>query len=509
MELKSIDKVLVIDDRIEEALPIMKALSSKGVYSLFWDTQSSTKPETPLSGIRLVILDMRVTSSNDSHIINQTLFTLLNHAISQDNGPYILCVWSKHTSEYYASFCKTIRTVRVPQPYLITSLEKKNFIRIEEDIYKDTQEQLASALSNLDSSIADEVLDIFENIPVGFEDREFDVENLLKKLDEELIKMNSLSTLLLWENTVSKAANLLVNNMARLSSIDMDWDNNIKNIIFRLALANGGKSLENNVVTNEYIMNAFSSLSQMLPDELLTQISQLKFEEDRFQLASNSSVTHLEKGLTYSIYKTSKGFKVNNCDGKEILTFKKIGEAKVVKSADRDIITKLYEKYQYTLGFANTKLLCQKSLASHPDKPGRLYVCQDKIIKDDITKHAFKNIFEEANSIELVYLDISSACDYAQNKLVRKRIVYGVKVPLRQYLMSECKTSDSLYTTPELLVGEENCRFVFSFHHISNIPTEYLNKSNLEVLEFREMFVNEIKHHLSSFISRIGIIKLD
>ncbi|WP_268624798.1 hypothetical protein [Paenibacillus alvei] len=506
MELNTINRVVIIDDQIEEALPIMKALATKGIYSLFWDGKVKNKPEVPLNGVRLVILDMRFSFATDPHIINRTLFSLLRNAISLDNGPFILCMWSKHNNEYLASFKQEIKGhSQIPQPYLITSLEKKDFINLVDTGYKESRDQLAATVSILsDASIEQKIMEIFDAFPPYSEHEEVPVNKLLNELNERLREMNALSSLLLWENKVSQAANILLNNVAKLSDAGDNWNNNIENIIQRLALANAGKSLGGSTTPAEYVSNAFASLNQMLPDELWNQMQILQIDDQKSQFNS-SNITHSINEDEYSISKINKFVVKKN--GRDHVSFSKINDNNVVEHTDKAIIEDLHNKYLRTLGFTNSKFLCQKILQDDNKKPGKLFLVDDQQIMQDIVLHTFENTTLNLDLIKLVKLDISSSCDYAQNKLRRKRILYGIKVPINLFSKPIKNLPEALYPTPELLIDDEVCIIVFSFHHISNSQIEEITAK--PILEFRELFLSDIKHYLSTFISRVGIIKLD
>ena len=276
MQENIIDKVFIIDDKYEEVLPVIQALAKKGIPTIYWNGNVDTKPEYPLSGIRLVILDMRFSFVTDSHTINTNLFNLLKNAISYENGPYILFIWSKHDNEYLEDFRADLRKEsEIPQPYLIVNMEKNKFMKTiseKNEIY----EEIASTLNTANNiEIKKEILDILENVGLSdsierIKTKENAVEELMDTLDEKLKEANALYILLIWESLVRTSASKLVNDIASFSEFDETWDNNIKTLIQHLALANAGKALGE--TAKEYIINAMSSLNHMLPDELWNQI---------------------------------------------------------------------------------------------------------------------------------------------------------------------------------------------------------------------------------------------
>lgn len=305
------NKVFVIDDRYEEALPIIQTLATKGISSIYWNGYTDTKPESPLKGIRLVFLDMRFSFVVDSRSIITYLFTLLKNAISDDNGPYILCIWSKHDNEYLEEFKKElIKQLGVPQPYLIINMEKSKFIKVinqNNRIY----DEIASGLDLQGKiEVKKEILEILQNIGI---DETIEIieleENIIKELtfhlDEKLKEINSLSILLIWEKIVNLSANNLVNDIARFSEFDGTWDNNIKALIQHLAMANAGKSLE--ITAREYILNALSALNYMLTDELLNQLIEWQIDEEKFDFISNPAIIKNVDGDIFSISKSVNG----------------------------------------------------------------------------------------------------------------------------------------------------------------------------------------------------------
>lgn len=499
-KLNGINKVLIIDDRIEEALPIMKALYSKGIYSLYWDGQRESMPESPIDRIRLVILDMRITDVTDSHTINRILFQLLSSIISKNNGPYILCTWSKHNSEYFNSFKEELSdNPKVPQPYLITSLEKKDFISMVEGNDVVTK-YIAATFTGDAAEIGEKIRENFYFIPR----EEVNIQLLLEELETRLNEMNALSSLLLWEQRASNAASELISNIAMLSEIGESWNTNIENIIRRLASANAGKALDNTATLKDYLTNAFATLNQMLPDELWNQMQDLTVLDTATYNIRDSNITYCDQNHEYSIRK-SKKFTVtkNNSD---LISFSALQDAQAHE--DKVQIEKVYNLYLKSLGTTNFKLLCQRSSNLGNNKPGKIFYVSDLNIGDEIINQALGSLEVEKSQLVPVMLDISSSCDYAQDKLKRVRVLYGIKIPYKHYQkIHNNNKGDAVYFTPELMIDNELVVFMFNFHFISNISK--VDVPDETIVEFREVFLNDIKHYLTAFISRVGILKVE
>jgi hypothetical protein len=499
------NKVLIIDDMLDESLPIMQSLSKRGVFTLYWDGKFQTKPDYPLEGVRLVFLDMRFSSVGDSRTIVTHLFTLLKDSISINNGPYILCVWSKHTNEYLQDFKEELpKQGHVPQPYLVTNIEKNQFIELisERNVVYD---EIASALQDDNViHIKEEVLQILqvqgleENQRVQIKDDTSDT--LIEHIDSKLKEMNSLATLLIWEELVTKSVKKLVNEISSLSEQGSQWDNNIKTLIQHLAKANAGKSLDE--TAKGYIVNAFSSLNNMLPDELWNQLTQVEIDEDEYKFIKDPTIKEIYGEDEFSISKSSKFVVKKN--GRDFVAFKKVAELEEFE--DKDICINLYNKYLKITGQSNFKLLCERVAPYEVNKPGSVYKVEDDELCSEICNSIFKNMNTiNPSEISLIKLDISSACDYAQNKLKRVRILYGMLITSENF--SHILETEDIYCTPDIMVEDKIVKMVFNFHYIFNETQSDMN-SQVKFLCFRELLLSEIKQKLSSYISRVGLINL-
>ncbi|OZV13547.1 hypothetical protein CIW83_03095 [Tissierella sp. P1] len=502
-----VDKVLIIDDNYDEALPVIQALSKNGIFTIYWNGNVDTKPEHPLKGIRLVILDMRFSAVTDSHTINANLFTLLKYSISKENGPYILFIWSKHDNEYLESFKNELsKLTDIPQPYLIVNMEKNKYIKVTAEENKYYQEIATELNSKISKKIKDEVLSILQNLGMyntidTIQIKENAVEELILDIDEKLKEANALCILLMWENIAKTSAHKLVTNIANVSEIDGTWDNNIKTLIQHLASANAGQSLE--PTAKEYIINAMYSLNLMLPDELSNHLMKINIDESRFSFINSPAIMKNIEGDIFSISKPNKKFIVKRNDA-ECQIF---GSFSAIKEEPyKRICQELYSEYLGYLGTSNFKFLCERAASNDLKKPGSIYKVEDGEMLEELSKFMFKNVKDiDINNFSLINLDISSSCDYAQNKLKKVRLLFGIMIENPYYF--EINNTDDIYCTPEINVDGKIVKIAFNFHYITYESKDRIPEAN-KLFSFRELFLTEIKHKLSTYISRVGIINL-
>ena len=67
-------KVVVVDDQIDEAKPLIQILSEKGVPTLYYSGLVEEMPSTPLMGIRLVFCDLKFNSASGDRNLTWLVF---------------------------------------------------------------------------------------------------------------------------------------------------------------------------------------------------------------------------------------------------------------------------------------------------------------------------------------------------------------------------------------------------------------------------------------------------
>ena len=106
-------RVVVVDDETDEALPLISALSKLGIGALYYDGTRENLPRKPMSGIRLVFLDLRLAGSptaQPKHLISQTL-SVLSQIVDLKACPAGIIYWTKHEedeTEFAQQLSKTL-----------------------------------------------------------------------------------------------------------------------------------------------------------------------------------------------------------------------------------------------------------------------------------------------------------------------------------------------------------------------------------------------------------------
>ncbi len=122
-------RVLVVDDNVGEAVPILEAFAKRGIPTAFFDGSSGGLPSQSrrLRGVRLAILDMVLVpgATSDAARISPLLSTL-DRILSPDNGPYAVLIWTAHSELRDIFEQRVFQHTSIPKPILTVMVEKSD-----------------------------------------------------------------------------------------------------------------------------------------------------------------------------------------------------------------------------------------------------------------------------------------------------------------------------------------------------------------------------------------------
>jgi hypothetical protein len=203
-------RVVVVDDKPEEAEPIIRALGLKGIpVAYFKISPEDDPPKNPCPpGVRLAILDIELGYNLTGE--NQTvkfLLRVLNQIISKENGPYMVVLWTNYPGEKESFDGEIFREDSLPNPVVSVMLDKSKY-------------------GNNLSAIGD-------------------------KLEEELSKLACFRILQFWEEASFNAATEVTNRLCEivdpkapnLQEWIKDWDTGASQLIRAMACEEYGEGL--------------------------------------------------------------------------------------------------------------------------------------------------------------------------------------------------------------------------------------------------------------------------
>lgn len=276
--------IVIIDDKINQALPLINALSGSGLSTTFYTGKEECLPKTHLEGTRLVIADLQlIDTDNDAYTIATRLVQILQKIIPLKNGPYILLIWSLKES-FYADEVK--REVSKKEnnvvPILIVELEKSKCIEqvTKDDKLTEFREKVMEQLkmSTLESSDLKLVEESINRNWTPDEESEYRIKPDALKLieqniEEGLKKAGVFHLFVIWENLIRKAGYQTVNTVCSTIEYTDLWEMNMQDVLRRLGQARTGK---NELPDTLFLKESMTTFSGSFADELEYEIRRFK-----------------------------------------------------------------------------------------------------------------------------------------------------------------------------------------------------------------------------------------
>ena len=93
-------KVVIVDDCFQEILPLINILNKNAIPVIYYSGRANELPIKPLHGIRLFFLDLRFSTNTDTKTIVSNACNILQTILGENNGPYLLIIWSSTGTDY-------------------------------------------------------------------------------------------------------------------------------------------------------------------------------------------------------------------------------------------------------------------------------------------------------------------------------------------------------------------------------------------------------------------------
>ena len=488
--------VVVIDDNMREAMPLLKQLSKEGISYSYYDGTPHDYPENPLDSVRIVFTDMQLDESSyggnkSSKNVLGSLISGLNALISKDNGPYIIFVWSKNESQYLLDFKKMINEENALEckPLDIISMEKAECF-------------VTKHIKDEDGNIVDRDYVFRHNGP----------EILKQKLIEKLDLIDAFVLLYNWENGIKVSAARTIDRIDSLNPYYVDnWNSNLKSLFYEISKAYAGKTLRND--NSDVIHNLYLALWEMLQgiteaimlekSSQVNSISCLNLDEDNKDEEILETISAEEN--EYKLTANSKKYFVY-ANKNKIYSGDKIKKISPIDGAPRtkeeeEMKNSLIDMYKKRCANVNSLLLLRKDFFMNK-RPGNVYLdtsgrekhfC-DENIQDEETK----------KMIRAIELEVSPICDFSQNKRSKVRILPGYMVP------NGCfeKNAEYFYVSPVICYEDSEYKMVFDFKEFTSEKLDYLDDRQ-PIFAINDDLLHVIKEKMFSHGSRSGIVFLE
>lgn len=205
MQIPKNGHIVIIDDKITEALPLMRALTKNGAPHLHYTGAVTELPLSQLTGTRIVFLDIELAgmSGQPDKTKASALTNILGKIISPENGPYIIVFWTTHTEV----------SDQVKDNLSDTAIEPVAYIKTDKTPYLND---------------------------------EYSVDQLTKQLEDNLDNSGAFKLYVAWENIVNQSSTEFVKNFSALVPKGENWSKQTSDLFFSLYKSYVDKNLRDN-----------------------------------------------------------------------------------------------------------------------------------------------------------------------------------------------------------------------------------------------------------------------
>ena len=440
-------RIVIIDDDIKQALPLMKELGKLRLSYSYYDGSLESLPEEGIEDIRIVFLDINLID-NSFHPVNQLyskVHGVMNRLISHNILPYMLVCWSRNNTEYEEIIKLLSEDFGVRRPICSLPLNKSNFFTMSGDPTED------------------------------FEDK---ILKLYTTISDLLQTHTSFCNILKWENYIHKATNrALQEGLACIK--DRNWDDTANWIFTKWGTAYSGKSFD--LQTNkEKLISSFHTLNLFLHETMEELISLENDETANFitdKEDKNIKLTHFNERLIFSYCQTHP-----KEPGRIVINPK---EFSVFKDS-------LYFSFSPSDNLIPPDKKTEFENSPDPQKEKNKYF-------SDIRKAIRKDW-------DIFKLVINAPCDYAQNKVKMSRTIPGffIKSEYRKWFNNN---SDAIFISPSFFYRnkDNDYFFILDFRYLTSEETD-IGESSMKI---KQVVLAEILSKLSRHINRQGLLTID
>ncbi|MGL4588080.1 MAG: hypothetical protein ACRCVQ_13755 [Acinetobacter ursingii] len=507
MSLPETGRVIIIDDEIDQALPLINYLSKYRYPFKYFNGDLENLPEQDngFDDIRLLFLDLNLV---DNSIPDRTHFSkikaVLNRVIKEVSYPYLLVVWSRHEetiAEMYDYVFDEVSGMHLKKPCHIIQADKLSYYELN-----------------------------------GTEVTGSDFHDLKNLIETELLQFPELKSILQWENAVHLVAHQVSSEIFNLQGAYKEWAENTRNILSLFAQVSIGSHFSTSDNSTK-LNSSFEVINQLFMDKLETNFYALNKENVRLSNTiyndENSKKKINTKLLTGSIVKLDIFYpgivkKIDDNDLKERILSK-------VFDKNSNILLALGAKIIHNISFSSfgqnesEKILTEKCILIHENfetlqKPEQRRIKRE--IKEQLNSTLHSCTFNQLSNaakrefkadylistINLVESCIDPLCDYVQNKLIHSKFIQGL-------MLEECflehidKNSEAIYISPIFNYEDRNVFLVFDYRFLFTRSTGSFNASQIDSSEFlfrlRSSLLADMQSKLSRHINRQGILYID
>ncbi|MDD4753944.1 MAG: hypothetical protein PHT78_12005 [Desulfitobacteriaceae bacterium] len=445
-------RIAIVDNEINEALPLMRTFSKNQIpYTFFKGDDLKYLPNDPLNDIRILFLDLNLLNNRTASEkeVRGMLYSVLSKIISPINYPYCLIYWSKQEKEY----TKALEGLFENELKELTPIRVIPFIKS----------------------------DFFPN----FGDEEQQTEkDIIQELDLILQSMPSYSYLLSWENQIHKASDHTLKDIFGVYHGQDSWDKNVDYTINKLSHAYLGQHFIG-ASSDEKIKGCFNTFNSIFFDTLESSLYSLEIQNTQDLTPDLAKVDEtVIKG--YINYRINMSENISDICEPGVVFQNNDNEKDPIFRSLLHLILSLFK-------------IKERIKRDNPD-------IVEAVLKSDVKKE-FNNIKDEIKQSWIkIGMVVSPLCDYAQNKNIYDRVVKGVLIEAK-YIDYLDDKSDAIFISPIFYFHDKDYFIVLDYRYF--VTKKLKNEDNIRGLfRVRQQLLSEVQSKLARHINRQGILYL-
>lgn len=462
MNLPKNGRVIIIDDKPSQAMPLIQALAKNKISTTYFDAKKETFPVSQYYDVRVLFLDINL---NDGPSVWETEKSLLINTIQQiiaPKTPYIIFLWSVNEVDNTSDVIKLFKEELNDYAPLIEAIPLKKYELF--DINVDSGEyEIASGI------------------------------NIIKEIEERITQglksIDSIEALLKWEDIVSDSAALVVNDIVKLSQLNNEANIGLKHIYYNLAHAYWGQTLKGQT-PNEITAKSLVSLNSILSDKIEFKLSnELKIEflngfPEKMKIES-AVKSEINTRLLFS---------------EDVVELPLPGNL-YLRNNDaykKKIVEDLIDRRTFSMDYCKENSIDRKDFFEG-DEIKTEY-------KKPFEKYGFKKTGQAVNDGIYMELELTPICDYSQNNRIFCRMISGV-ILNEEYWYNRKRNAEYFYVSPTFVLDGKLVNFYCDLRYVMSIPPESLQGIKPR-MRIRHLFQTDIQSQLARQVSRPGIVSL-
>lgn len=450
-------RIAIIDDKIDQALPLINALAQKRCSYSYYSGEVKFLPNAgeSINDIRILFLDINLIDDavHTDKELKAKLVPVLSRIISKDNYPYVLIYWSRNEAEH-GDLVKNIfeEDLKDRKPIAFLSQNKLAYFDLDGATTNDFDEKL---------------------------------QGLFEAIDNILSNHKAYNYLIGWENQVHYSADKTLQEIFQISE---NWSDNASYLISKLGESYAGRNAYKSQSPEGKIKSSFQAFNNVFYDTLeysinnssLGTASELEYDN---QLANKDNIYAINKKLLIS-------------DESDVMEY-----SGSVTEDNNEKTNKVFEDLLNN-AFNRGKVAeeVRGSAASNGKSPKEI----EKIINDECSKKRK----EIRASWKKIYFVVTPLCDYVQSKAYNVRVVKGMLIKANLLGLIDEK-SEAIFISPKFKYNDDKYAIVLHFRYFFTSSGGRGIKGLNTLFRVRQQMLSEIQSKLARHVSRQGVLFLE